>query len=503
MRRLSALPSGWFNTNTRRIWIEKIPFFILAIIAAIVALLAQNSAGALQSLGTHDLSSRLLQALYGLAFYLWKTLLPVGLSPLYEMPRQLDLWNWRFLAGVVTTLGVGLVLVIFRRRWPAVLIAWAIYGICLAPTLGIAQSGMQLVADRYSYLACLSWAVIAAVALVRIGPMRQAGRLGQWVSLSGHGVAAITVVCLGLVTWYQTQIWRDSDTLWRHVLRLDPNSSVAHLNIGQGLARQGRAIEAIESFQRALQIFPEYAAAHVNLGRALTIVGKPQEAAQHFRKALHTDPNFAEGYNDLANTLLRQGALDEAIKQYQRALEIDPRYEIASTNLGGAFAQRNDIPAAIKQFQYSLQINPVSADAHYNLAKLYSHIGDPTSAFRHYQETLKINPADADALNDMGLLFARQGNLQEATARFRQALVIKPNSVAAYDNLGRAEAAQGNLTKAEEHFRRVLQMDPEYLPAHENLAQLYMMEGKKSQALSHYEQAKRILRARTQAKTQP
>ena len=51
----------------------------------------------MRSLSDHGVAPRLAQALFGLVFYLWKTILPFRLSPLYELPENFNLLDWRFL----------------------------------------------------------------------------------------------------------------------------------------------------------------------------------------------------------------------------------------------------------------------------------------------------------------------------------------------------------------------------------------------------------------------
>jgi protein O-mannosyl-transferase len=503
LRRLTGGPAKWFTAENRSLWWEKLPFFILAFITGVIALNAQSHVAALKNLGDYGLLSRLVQAIYGLGFYLWKTIVPVRLSPLYELPTDFSAADWHVLLSASAALIVTVILFAVRRWWPAGLTVWVCYAVAVAPMLGVAQSGVQLVADRYSYLPCLGFAVLAGAGMAYSWKFPESDRSKKIVFLCANIVAATLVVSAGILTWRQTQVWHDSETLWRHALEIDPKASVAHLNLGQQLTNTGRAGEAMEQFQEALQIDPNYAAAHVNLGRILAMVGKTDEAAKHFRQLLQSNPNFAEGHNDLANALVKQGNTKEAIEHYRIALQIDPGYEIASNNLGRVLAESNKISDAIKQFQYSVRINPGSADAHFNLARVLSHTGDLDSAIRHYRETVKINPADSEAHNHLGTLLAQQGNLPQALDHFRQALAAKPDSVEAYHNLGRGEAAQGNLTEAAEHLRRAVQMDPEFAPAHENLARVLLAQGKQAEAAKHLEEALRILRSRSAAKRRP
>jgi hypothetical protein len=61
LKRLAGSPSHWFKRESRAVLYEKLPFLILAIGFAIVALIAQQVTGALKPLEQFDVLSRLLR----------------------------------------------------------------------------------------------------------------------------------------------------------------------------------------------------------------------------------------------------------------------------------------------------------------------------------------------------------------------------------------------------------------------------------------------------------
>src|SRR5207249_1788455 len=80
LRRLGGA-AGWWSEPARRIYIEKIPFVLLAAAASAIAVMAQSSVHAAASLAQLSVPGRLAVAAYGLSFYLWNTVAPVNLSP--------------------------------------------------------------------------------------------------------------------------------------------------------------------------------------------------------------------------------------------------------------------------------------------------------------------------------------------------------------------------------------------------------------------------------------
>jgi tetratricopeptide (TPR) repeat protein len=280
LRRLgSNQPLG---RSVRQWLLEKLPFIIPAAIAAVLAVEAKEFTGAVLPWDRHGLAARAGQACYGLIFYLAKTILPIGLSPLYQLTPQFNEQKITLVFFGLAVAGITLGLWLLRRSWPAAWAGWLCYVAILAPHLGIVQTGPQLAADRYSYLACLPWAALAAAGLFQVGRRFDVKpRAALPVAL-----ALPIVVALGLLTWRQSHYWKNSATLWQRALNMDPNSDIAHNNLGNYLVDQGKLEAAREHYSRALAIEPTYAEAHVNLGMVLSRQGKLEESMKHIRTGL-------------------------------------------------------------------------------------------------------------------------------------------------------------------------------------------------------------------------
>ena len=88
---------------------------------------------------SHGLLERILQAGYGVTFYLAKTLVPTNLVPLYPLERTFESPALVDFAGVAFVVGTSLVLIALRRRAPALLGAWIAYGALVGRALEAAH----------------------------------------------------------------------------------------------------------------------------------------------------------------------------------------------------------------------------------------------------------------------------------------------------------------------------------------------------------------------------
>ncbi|HEY6391778.1 MAG TPA: tetratricopeptide repeat protein [Bryobacteraceae bacterium] len=305
----------------RAAWLEKIPFFLLSLADGALALYIGKLEGITASMVRVDWFARLAISLYGLTFYLWKTLLPFSLAPFYALtPHKIDPRALPFQLSMIVVVLVTAGALMFRRKYPAVLAAWLAYAVMLIPVLGIFHNGQQITADRYSYLACLGWAILGGGMLVVFQKRAVA-------------LAAGVVICgLGFLTFKQVRVWRNSETLWTQAVAVAP-SFIAYNNLGLVYSARGDSAGAIAHFRQSIQMADDYELSHNNLGGSLLELGLTDEAIREFQTALKLKPDLANSHNGWGQALLAQGKVDEAIEHFQAAVKIDPAYESARTNL--------------------------------------------------------------------------------------------------------------------------------------------------------------------------
>ena len=441
LRRLGG-SLGWASASARRVYLEKIPFVLLAAAASALALLAQLSSRAMVSVAHLSALDRLAVSAYGLSFYLWKTVVPLNLSPLYMLPQTVNPAATPFIVSYGGVLAVTAIALALRRRWPGLPAAWLAYVVVLLPVLGIAQNGPQIAADRYTYLAALGWAILAGAGLLSCWRLSTSSTTGAPTTWGLAGIATGVVIALGVLTWNQVQVWHDSERLWTHAVAVDPNSFMAHNNLGYALDRQGKLAEAIEHYRQALRIKPDYAEAHNNVGHALDGQGKSAEAIEHFQQALRIQPETAEAHVNWGLALDRQGKPAEAIEHLQQALRIQPENAEAHSNWGVVLGQQGKPAEAIGHFQQALRIKPDYSEAHSNWGVVLGQQGKPAEAIEHFRQALRIQPEKAETHNNWGVALTQQGKPAEAIEHFRRALRIQPENAEAHNNLARALAQQ-------------------------------------------------------------
>jgi tetratricopeptide (TPR) repeat protein len=376
LRRLGG-DAGWWGTSARRVYAELMPFVLLAAATSVLSLVALHPPSQLNAAGKIAVSA------WSLCFYLWKTLVPTDLAPLYEMRHHIPPLRWPFLVSYAAVIGISIGAWLIRKRWIGVSIAWLAFVVIIFPLLGVVQNGPQIAADRYTYQAAPVLAILAGAAFARLA----------WpLPSSAIALASGVVLTLGVLTWNQSRVWLNSATLWTRVLEHDAESSIAHTAL-------------------ASLMFAD---------------GKVDEAIAHYERSLALDPTYADGHNNLGVALASRGRLNEAVAHYERALALKPAYAEVHSNWGVVVARQGDLPSAIEHYQRALVIDPGNADAHVNWGNALVRMGRLDEAIGHYQDAVMVRRDDADAHKNWGVALAQQGKLEEAIVHFKLALAIDP-----------------------------------------------------------------------------
>ncbi len=383
---------AWRETSVRAVLQEKLPYLGLGLAGAITSYWAVASNHYLTGVDKYGWPARIAMTGYSLWFYLEKTVLPLALSPLYELPAVVNPLEPRFLLSGIVVVAISLALLALHRRWPAGLAVWVHHGLILGPVSGIVHAGFQLAHDRYSYLSCLGWALLVGAAVGRIARAAATGAVGPWVARAAAAVAAVWILALGTLTWYQIQVWRDTETLWRYAVEFDPGCSICQSNLGVAFYRRNLVPLAKERYELALALRPDRLRVHSNLGLALGSMGEVEPAMRHLGIALARYPNDPDILTNTAFALLAQHRHSEAMPLLERAQRIKPNYFPVLANLGAALAETGQPDAGLLYLLRARDLRPDEPLVRLNLARAYLAIGQTDAARKEYAALVKLDP---------------------------------------------------------------------------------------------------------------
>ena len=297
-----------------------------------------------------------------LLFNLYRTILPLGLSPHYDF-RLIEIPSGHFLLTLLALLALAALALTAARRDPRLWTAFAWLILPVLPTLDLRlMNEDDFIHDRYTYMSMLGVALLAGFAYSCIRkkwPQQQLVRL----------LAAAIVVILAFASAIQSQYWANDVILFSRAVSRAPENEWAQLNYGSALSDRHRYGDAAPHFVRSYELKPGWRAADF-AGFAYQQSGDLPQAERWFRTALQQNPALANAWFGLAQIRLAQHNPDQAIDFLNKALTIQPDAEGYHYELGTALEQASRPSEALAAYQRELQLYPYQVDAAKAISRL-------------------------------------------------------------------------------------------------------------------------------------
>jgi tetratricopeptide (TPR) repeat protein len=321
----------------------------------------------------------------GQAFWIYviKLFWPVDLQFMYPKWEVISSDPWQYFFPILSFLVLVLTFLMRDRIGKAPAVALFCFVGNLLPALGFFNlyfMRYSFVADHFQYLASISLIALSISIIWRDfdctfdRALRSYSQSGTTIIKDFFHIApyrtlltCVILLSLGALSWNHESLYANRETIWNETLKRDPESLVAHNNLGNIFLERNE-------YKRALS---------------------------HYQSVINFDPDFPEAQYNLALTLFRLGQSDEAFPHGQQAVQLKPDVSLFHSLLGSLFWTKGNTEQAIEHFRQATQLSPPIPQAHYNLGLLY----------------LQTTPSPATVL------------VQEAIAQFERALALNPNSL--------------------------------------------------------------------------
>jgi len=359
--------------------IEKIPFFILALIMGIITLYAQKEAGA-----TGDehfgMGTLIMFGFYGIMMYVIKMLFPLSLSPFYPFPPINEKLPAPYYIAPLFCIGL---VVLFFATWKknrAVAFGILFYLVNLLLVLQVFSVGSAVIADRYTYIPYIGLFYV-------IGWLVDRWAKGNLLKAS-YVVIPLSLL-FAVLTFMQSQIWHDGESMWKQAVKVAPSS--------RGYSALGVLARKANNNDLALQ---------------------------YYNEAIKINLIDNEAFSNRGNIYFDQNKLDLAYMDYHKALSIKPDYYPTLDNLGALFALRARYDSSLIYLDSALKIKPDYKPAYRNRGLTYMKVNRNADAIKDFEKFLQYEPGAADIHNTIGICYRLLGKYQEALVPINKAIEL-------------------------------------------------------------------------------
>lgn len=434
------------TASVKNIVIEKIPFFLIAIISVISTYHEQKLVGAVAEHEVFTFFQRFLFASYGFYMYVLKAFIPFSQCSFYPYPQLTtpadSLPFIYYLSPLIAVLLVAIPLYFSYRsgenNFRIVLFGLCFYFFNMIIVSQIISSGPNIMADRYSYVCYFG---IFFPATIFIFMFFQQRKLSPKALIIG---ASLYMLLFSMLCYSRTLVWHDSRTLWTNVNQQYPHRIVkAYNNLGNYYFEHRELDKAYENYKEAIDLKTGDPQVYCNMG---TLLGAKQQyklSLEYYDAALKIDSNDALTYLDRAITYSAMGRYDLAVKDYRTSARINPNSEILLRNIAYTYLNAHQFDSAIDYYTKAIKINPANPGYFHYRGVAEFDKGSVSQAMEDFRQNLVIAPHDSECMFYLSIGYNRISDFKNAYRYALMAQNAKYDVPADYIRLLKARLAAG------------------------------------------------------------
>jgi protein O-mannosyl-transferase len=426
-----------------KMFLNKIPFFIITFIFAYIATSAQKVAGADASTvigNAYTKGERFLIVCYSFCFYWIKTILPTNLLPFYPYPQKTNngtiptIFSLSFI-GILIILGL---IFWFGRKDKRILWAGGFFTVAISTVLQILPVGSAIVADRYYYLSSIGPLFLLAIAANKFYEK----------SKSALPVIGVITVALCAMSFLQTGRWKNGLTLFTPADKVYPNDAMILSNIGWYHLENKEFPKAKEYLMRADDLGFKNGDVCRTIGSMNIDEGDSRTALKYLNRAYQYRPVSNTTDRLMALAYGRLAVWDSAAiywDKYMVALQNQGELSVEDlSNLGNVYTNVGKYKEAKEILQKAIKLNPEYWDAHLNYSFVFRKEGNLQEELRLLQELYKKAPDHQPTVRNLGVTLKDLGQWQETVKIWAKGAPNQPDGSFEY-NIGLIYANQGDI----------------------------------------------------------
>ncbi len=403
-----------------KIVLEKWFYFLISLAIGILGIVFLSDQGSLDAQVDYSLIQRLFVGSYSYMVYIIKFFVPYQLVPMYPYPPTL---GPIFYISMIPALGVvGLLIFSYLRQWKALTFGILFFTFNIVFLLQIVGAGQGFIADRFTYIAYFGFFFAAAYYLQKLHANL------KWRNIV-NGVVIAYLLAFAYISFNQCKIWKDSGTLWTHVIKYYPNTTLPWGN---------RA-----NFYRD--------------------EGLTQKALSDYSMAISMGARKANPYNSRAKLFFRSPSRDTvvmALNDYNTAISLDPSKSEYYMNRGATYARLGDKAKALADLTQALEIDrsqglPENPTIYLNRSIVYHELRQYQNEINDINKYLSYNRNNGNMWANRGNAYMFMGQWEQGLSDINQAIKLNPRAgvyyyyrAQYYYNTGQIAQAQQDVTKA-------------------------------------------------------
>jgi len=407
----------------------KTPLFIGSLLMGILNIKFLGEQGSFDTNATYSGIDRLFIGSYQYTVYLIKSLVPYRMSPLYPYPATMPAIYYVSIISFIASAGIMIWAYFKEKR--AIFFGLGFFLANVFLLLQILGAGQGFLADRFTYISYIGLFFIFAFYFQKL--MASKPKMKNVLL----GLAAVVLLVYGFLTFNQNKIWKNSGTLWTHVLKYSKSSTLPYGNRANYYRDNGQKVLALKDYNDRIRlkeddagVFNSRARLYFNSNNrdtlllALADYNKAIElkhkkidqfkSTGNIAAANKESIDIAEYYVNRGATFAKLSDFDQAIVNLNQGVKYNPNFVNAYHNRSVIYNMRKQFPEALADVNKFLEFRPGNSDMLYEKSRLHNILGQPNEALATINTAIRNN-------KNNGLYYVERSKAHYTLQKFAEA----------------------------------------------------------------------------------
>jgi len=392
-------------TFNKRLFFEKIPHFVLALIFGIISVKIQAWGLTVHKESYSFLAKTDISA-YALITYLWKAVLPINLRCFYPYPAKIN-GTLPFIYNIFPLIIIGTIFLVkkYAANKKTIVFGLLFFTVNIVLLLQFIPVGDAILAERYAYIPYfgLFFIVGHCVSSSFTLGIKKAYRYALLMTY------VICVVCLGYLSSERCKVWYDAHSLWKDEIKKEPVlAPIAYNNLGfyffekrqtdtDTIQQKNDIDSALHLLNKALRLKPDFVNACEGLGILYSMQGKVDSATYFFKTLIRINP-VSNSWFDYGTVLYASGEKDSAIMAYSNAISLDTNNCNAYLNRDIIYTEQKRCDQAERDFRKIINLNPNIGIAYYQHSFCDTLRGNKVQALQDVENAISLGYSAVDTV---------------------------------------------------------------------------------------------------------
>jgi tetratricopeptide (TPR) repeat protein len=257
----------------------------------------------------------------------------------------------------------------------------------------------------------------------------------------------------------------EAEKRYRAAIELEPNLTIARVNLALLLANGGKRDQAMQILKDAIAAAPRDPMPLLAQGMVFANAKDDKSALDSFQKALAVETGNVTTLNLLANAYVDLGQSDLAEGALKQALKKAPTSVTTKVSLAALRIKAQKFDEAVVLAGEAVAADDSSPEAHYVLAVAYDHQIELKKADAEYRKALKLDDDNPLYLRACAAFDAAIGEWSRSISEYQKVCKMVGNTTQSQLELANAYIGATKFTNAASTLDQIVAADPACLDA--------------------------------------